>query len=97
MTGSKHVTEKQLASGAAVAVRPLPYRIDIAGSEIPVTRDGVFCETNPFCRTAPCNSRIDVATAYAIMENGTGREVGMGRVTASELWILLCGCLTKTI
>jgi len=25
-----------------------------------------------------------MATAYAIMENGTGHEVGMGRVTASE-------------
>ncbi len=37
-----------------------------------------------------------MATAYAIMENGTGHEVGMGRVTASESWILLCGCLPLT-
>jgi len=57
MTGPKHVTEKQLTSGAAVAVRPLPCRIDVAGSEVPVTKDGVSYETNPFYRIAPL-SRI---------------------------------------
>ena len=35
MAGPKHVTAKQLSSGAAVAVRPLPCRSDVAGSEIP--------------------------------------------------------------
>jgi len=35
MAGPKRVTAKQLTSGAAVAVRPLPCRIDVAGSEIP--------------------------------------------------------------
>ena len=34
--------------------------------------------------------------AYAIMEDGTGHEVGMGRVTTSESWILLCGCYPLT-
>ncbi len=53
MTGPKHVTEKQLTSGAAVAVRPLPCRIHVAGSEVPVTKDRMFYKTNPFYRVAP--------------------------------------------
>ncbi len=57
MAGSKHVAEKQLAFGAGVVVKPLLCCIDVAGSEIPVTQDGVFYETDPFYRVAPL-SRI---------------------------------------
>ena len=44
MAGSKHVTTRQLASGAAVAVRLLPCRIDVAGSEVPAIGTGCFAK-----------------------------------------------------
>ena len=53
MIGFTHVTEKQLASRATVAVRPLPCRIDVAGSEVPVAKGGVFYETTPFYGVVP--------------------------------------------
>ena len=56
---------QQLASGAPVAVGSLPCRIDVAGSGIAVVTDGVFYETNPFCRTALCSLRIDHTFAHS--------------------------------
>jgi len=93
MAGSKHVTKKQLASGAAVAVRPLPCRIDVAGSEIPMTKDGVFLRNKPILQncTVQLPNRYDNRLCYngewhrTRGRNGKSHRV---RTLDSTVWVL---------
>ena len=93
MTGSKHVTEKRLVFGAATAVGPQLCRVDVAGSEIPVTKDGVFHETNPFLLncTVQLPDRYDNRICYngelhpIRGRNGARHRV---RILDSTVWVL---------